>query len=185
MAAVERLFALLRQYGYTSVQAVRAWLSAGRDGIPASVTKITGYVQQYLNTRNRRSDIESCAALNIGELHAVLYDLSRPPPSLDNGTAKSHPWPLLKKVRVRHAHNLLRAGVALADTPGISDSDPSIVETTTSYIQHEAGYVVLVTPVSRCNLNVHFDDMLRLCISLRKMDCVIACFTFCDQVDPQ
>lgn len=68
-------------------------------------------------------------------------------------------------------------------TPGISDSDPSIVSTTIPYIEQEAGYVVLVTPVSRCNIDVHFDSILRMCIRLGKMEGVIACSRFCDQVD--
>ncbi|KXT13068.1 hypothetical protein AC579_4911 [Pseudocercospora musae] len=110
------------------------------------------------------NEIEVVGASSISRLKEIYEGLSRPPKSL----AGRHPWPLIRRLQVHLDNDFLNLGVTVADTPGLDDTNQTVVDATENYV-HRAGTVLGVAPISRCAQSSDIRDHLRLANSAGKM----------------
>ncbi|KXS94894.1 hypothetical protein AC578_1669 [Pseudocercospora eumusae] len=129
-----------------------------------TVDKLMGLTSAYMDGRGVENEIEMVGASSVAQLKDIYEGLSRPPKSL-NGR---HPWPLIRSLQVHLDNDFLNQGVTVTDTPGLDDTNQTVVDATKNYI-HRAGTVLIVAPNSRCAQSSDIRDHLRLANSAGKM----------------
>jgi GTPase Era involved in 16S rRNA processing len=138
---------------------------AKKDHVKQEVYKCIINVKQ---SRNLDQGIEYFEAQNAKELAEVFRQVSGVAKSANTRSKASHPWPIIRKVEVRLDHALLDAGLVIADTPGITDSNQVVVNTTTNYIKM-AGTILLFESIKRLSHSATLDSNLRELIRLGKV----------------
>ncbi|EGP90298.1 unnamed protein product [Zymoseptoria tritici ST99CH_3D1] len=69
-------------------------------------------------------------------------------------------WPVISMIEVRCKTPLLIEGIAIADTPGNTDTDRWVVEGTNAYIDR-GGPVIIVAPIERCGKDGELTRMVK------------------------
>lgn len=118
------------------------------------------------------------AQTNI-ELDEGLRRFSRPSKSIDGETRPS-PWPLISKAEIYLDQPVVNAGVVLGDTPGVSDSNQSVVEAARRYV-NGAGLVPIFAPVKRILGDDGLDSTIVECARLGNVHNIYLVCTMIDQ----
>jgi hypothetical protein len=100
------------------------------------------------------------------ELYALFKRLSRP--SKIRGQNQPSPWPILQKIVIHRSVPILDAGVVLADTPGVNDTNLTVVSNTKRYLSN-AGTILVFLSYDRIQQNPELNHLLSECIALGKM----------------
>ena len=128
------------------------------------VTELKKYIEIFKDKRELQGGIEYHSAEGVDELTDVFRKVSRVPKM----STEPHPWPIIPKVQIHQDNDLLNAGVVLGDTPGVADSNHSVVDTTTNYIKG-AGTILVFEKFQRITNSETLDKNLRECIRLGRM----------------
>ncbi|EMC91006.1 hypothetical protein BAUCODRAFT_161054 [Baudoinia panamericana UAMH 10762] len=142
------------------------------------VSLIAGALEAQGITRN--GNVQSFTAQDEAELNVVFQRIAGHSGSTSSGNSNPSLWPLISTVSVHQDKDLLNAGVVLADTPGVTDTNRSVVEATRSYLRR-AGTIMVFAQPSRIVQNPDLDANLRECISLGKMEKSFLIVTMIDQ----
>lgn len=134
------------------------------------VSDLKGYVDELLDSEGIRDNeySRSHTAESESELNDIFQAVSGVPGS--TGIAKRKPslWPLILKVEVHQDKDILNAGVVLADLPGVTDTNQTVIQNTKNYIKGAGTILVFATP-SRIEKNPDLEANLTECVKRRKM----------------
>ena len=131
------------------------------------VKELKKLIEDFKKTRELEDDIEYYQAENDSELANIFRQVSRVPKHAGKA-ARPHPWPIIPKVQVQQDKDLLNAGLVLADTPGVTDTNRTVVDATTNYLK-KAGTVLVFENIKRIDQSPTLDGNLRECIRLGKI----------------
>lgn len=129
------------------------------------VKELTVLIEEFKASKNLVDCYEYYDAENVKELAEIFRKVSRVPKT----SSGPHPWPIISKIQIQQDNDLLNAGVVLGDTPGIGDSNQSVVDATSKYIR-KAGTVLVFESFKRIAESETLDANLRNCIRLGKRD---------------
>ena len=113
---------------------------------------IMGRIVDLMDERDLCDEQETYECVDERELNQVFKKISRPVRSRGNKNKTPSPWPLVSKVKVRQDLDLLRSGLVLADTPGINDTNLTVVENTTNYLK-DADSILIFASIKRISDN--------------------------------
>ncbi|KAK3719647.1 hypothetical protein LTR37_004184 [Vermiconidia calcicola] len=144
--------------GFKNDDDAREYFESRQDDDEDEVVKeLKGYIITFKKTRPLKDGIEYHEAENYKELADRFRLVSRPPKVARGQTQKPH----LDK-------DLLNAGLELADTPGVNDSNQAVVDATTNQLRR-SGTILVFASIKRIAENDSLDANLRECIRLGKM----------------
>lgn len=124
-------------------------------------------INELKASRALKDEVEDHEANNSRELSEKFRLVSRVPQAGSGRIKKPHPWPIIRKVEVHIDNDLLNAGVLLGDTPGTSDTNQAVVDSTTNYIRN-AGLVLITEGVKRINNSTTLDANLLQLVQMGK-----------------
>ena len=151
------------------------------DPIQETTTELLDSVLDCLHRKDLIESIESFTAETEAELNTLFSRISGPSVSTsEDGRRTPALWPLILDVTVHQDRDLLKAGVVLADMPGITDTDRSIVQASKSYLKR-AGTILVFAHPSRIVQNPELEANLRECIGLGKIANIRLLVTAIDQ----
>ena len=148
-----------------------------------TIDELFGYVCESLSAKNLTSEnVEAMTAETEAELNNLFAQISGPRVSVSTEDKRRVPslWPLIITVAVHQDRDLLKAGVVLADTPGVTDTNQSVVQATKSYLKR-AGTVLVFAHPSRIVSDPNLEANLRECIGQVKMHNTYLIVTTIDQ----
>ena len=132
------------------------------------VKKLKDHIETFKKSRNLIDGVETYDAESIQELSNVFRLVSKVPKATGLRPAKPHPYPIITKIQIQQDNTLLNAGVILADTPGVTDSNQAVVDATSNYLR-KAGTVLVFESFKRIADSETLDANLRECIRLGKI----------------
>jgi hypothetical protein len=162
------------------VREYRQYLSPHRkqDGIFSEAQEtMMKIIEELMRIRKVVDGVERCSADSNEELSSALRALSVP-----DGHAGCQTWPLISKIEVHCYAPLLSNGLAVADTPGMMDSNQAVVEGARAYISR-GGPVFIVTPIERCGENEELDRMLKDMYICGRQEQTFVVLTKVDQIN--
>ena len=130
------------------------------DPIGDVVEHLTGFIEEFKQTRTLHEGIEYHDAEDEEGLANIFRRVSRVP---RNKEPTPHPWPIVTKIQIRFDNELLKAGLVIGDTPGMTDGNQDVVNATTRYLD-SASVVLLVEEKKRLTANKTLDINLRECL---------------------
>lgn len=165
---------------FATMENVEDFFDDHKDDNPQAVTEhLAGHIISFLKTRALQDGQEIFECINDRQLNDVFKKVARPIRTRGRAGKQPSPWPLVVKVKVRQDLDILRTGLVLADTPGLNDSNLSVVENTTNYLT-SADTVLVFASVKRVSKNESLDQQLKDCINLGKMHNTVLVVTMID-----
>ncbi|CAK1361178.1 unnamed protein product [Cercospora beticola] len=133
----------------------------------------------FIRARGLHDNQKVYECVDEKDLNEKFREVSKPALARRNTVKPPSPWPLVAKIQVHQYIDLLRTGLALADTPGVSDSNLTVVENTTNYLS-DAETILVFASIERIAQNELLDQQLKYCINLGKMQSTILVVTKID-----
>ncbi|KXT05922.1 hypothetical protein AC578_377 [Pseudocercospora eumusae] len=116
---------------------------------------------------------------SVASLQSTLKLIGRPSYKGAQRSAPSN-WAFLRVIRIRAKTDVLRAGLVVADTPGVGDKNTHVVAQAELYMKY-AGPIMIVNEYDRSADATHIQDLLRRIIRLGKMHDVLLVVPKIDQ----
>ena len=168
---------------FRTLDDVKSFFEDREDDQQGATEEILHHIQQFLEARNLRNNQEFYECIDERQLNDVFKKVSRPFRTRGNANKTPTPWPLVSKVRVRQDLDLLKSGLVLGDTPGINDTNLTVVENTTNYLK-DADSILVFASIKRVSKDTALDQALRDCIVLGKMQSICLVITMIDSKEP-
>ncbi|KAF2478604.1 hypothetical protein BDY17DRAFT_328139 [Neohortaea acidophila] len=143
--------------------------NSGED-VPDLADELCGYILELLESKGVVGNdmTQSLEAEDEEELNRIFTALSGPAGMNDISRGKVSTWPLISKIEIHLSNNVLDDGVKIADAPGVTDTNHTVVQKTKDYLK-EAGTIFVFTTPTRVKNNPDLDKNLTECIHLGKM----------------
>ncbi len=142
-----------------------------------TIDQLVYLISGVKESRKLEDGIEYYDAEDTKELADVFKQVSR----VAGRSKSSHPWPIIRKIDIYQDQALLNAGVVLADTPGIGDSNQAVVKATKDY-NKRAGTILVFHNYKRIASNPTLDTNLKELILLGKMNGICLVVTGIDNL---
>ncbi|EME85768.1 uncharacterized protein MYCFIDRAFT_171648 [Pseudocercospora fijiensis CIRAD86] len=151
-----------------------------RQGPKDIINELTDLVKDAIRQDDRAlPQVRRYNLTSVASLQSTLKLIGRPS---YKGTQRSAPsnWPFLRVIRIRAKTDVLRAGLVVADTPGVGDKNAHVVAQAEFYMKY-AGPIMIVNEYDRSADGTNIQDLLRRIIRLGKMHDVLLVVPKIDQ----
>jgi len=170
---------LCDQEEFETVADVKRFFQENRSDPDETAVELVETVIARIEKKEMTEDMESWPIENGAELNNLSSRLCGTTFSQDGHRLPSL-WPLLITITIHHDKDLFVCGITLADLPGVTDTNLSIVQATRSYLKR-AGTILVFSHPARIVQNPELDANLRECIVLGKMHDTYLIVTSIDQ----
>ncbi|KAK4550571.1 hypothetical protein LTR36_000150 [Oleoguttula mirabilis] len=166
---------LCDQADFESVDDAETYFDSRRSDEDAEVIDdLAALIEKFLLQRDLDDSVEVFTAQTEGELSEIFKRVSRP-----SKARQPSPWPLINRVQIHQKNDLLDAGVVLADTAGVTDTNMSVVDNTLRYLKR-AGTVLVFSGHKRIEKDPLIDSHLRQAIQMGKLHNTVLVVTMID-----
>ncbi|KAF7186064.1 hypothetical protein HII31_12591 [Pseudocercospora fuligena] len=151
-----------------------------RQGPDDIVKELTDLVKDAIRQDDRSlPEVRHFDLTSVASLQSTLKVIGRPS---YKGAQRSSPsnWAFLRVIRIRAKTDVLRAGLVVADTPGVGDKNTHVVAQAEFYMKY-AGPIMIVNEYDRSADATPIQDLLRRIIRLGKTHDVLLVVPKIDQ----